>query len=84
MIPVPKSGDKHLVSNYRPISVIPVLSKVLESTVHHQVYSNLDDHSILKEEQAAGFRPNRSILDILLRTINDWKTAQKTGSICDD
>ena len=32
--PVPKSGDKHFVNNYRPISVIPIVAKVLESFVH--------------------------------------------------
>lgn len=51
-----------------------MLSKVLESIIHHQLYSYLDDHGILKEEQA-GFRPNRSTQDILLRTIDDWKIA---------
>ena len=33
--PVPQSGDKHSVNNCSPISVIPVLAKVLESIVHH-------------------------------------------------
>ena len=71
--PVPKPGDKHSVQLQTNISH-SVLSKVLESIVHHQLYSYLDDHGILKEEQA-GFRPNRSTQDILLRTIDDWKIA---------
>ena len=54
--PVPKSGDKHSVNNYRLISVIPIVAKVLESIVHDQVYEYLESNKILKKEQA-GFRP---------------------------
>ena len=42
--------------------------------MHDQVYEYLESNNILNEEQA-GFRPNRSTQDILLRTIDDWKTA---------
>ena len=80
MTPVPKSGDRHSVNNYRPISIIPILAKVLESIVHDQVYEYLESNNILKEEQA-GFRPNRSTQDILLRTIDDWKTALDLGHV---
>ena len=54
MTPVPKSGDKHSVNNYRPISVIPILAKVLESIVHDQVDEYLDSNNFLKEERAHG------------------------------
>ena len=59
MTRVPKSGDRHSVNNYCPISIILILAKVLESIVHDQVYEYLESNNILKEEQA-GFRPNRS------------------------
>ena len=36
IIPIYKSSDQKLMTNYRPISVLPVLSKVFELTVHHQ------------------------------------------------
>ena len=51
MTPVPKSGDRHSVNNYRPISIIPILAKVLESIVHDQVYEYLESNNILKEEK---------------------------------
>ena len=38
MTPVPKSGDRHMVNNYRPISVLPVIAKVFESMVHGQLH----------------------------------------------
>ena len=80
VISVPKSGDRDSANNYCPISVIPILAKVLESIVHDQVYDYL---KILKEEQA-GFRPNRSMQDILLRTTDDWKTAHVVVTVMTD
>ena len=76
--PVPKSGDRHMVNNYRPISVIPVIAKVFESMVHGQLYEYLGRNKIMSEEQA-GFRPNRSTQDALLRAIDDWKSALDSG-----
>ena len=80
VMPVPKSGDRHMVNNYRPISVIPVIAKVFESMVHGQLYEYLSRNKILSEEQT-GFRPNRSTQDALLRAIDDWKSALDRGQI---
>ena len=70
MTPVPKSGDRHMVNNYRPIPVIPVIAKVFESMVHGQLYEDLGRNKIMSEEQT-GFRPNRLTQDALLRAIDD-------------
>ena len=40
--PIPKSGDRSLVCNYRPISLLPVVSKVMESLVYEKI---IDDRS---------------------------------------
>ena len=39
--PIPKEGDKCNLSNYRPISVLPVFSKVLEKAAYTQLYDYL-------------------------------------------
>ena len=70
--PVPKSGDKQLVSNYRPISVLPAIAKVFERLVHQQLYNYLASHNLLNEAQS-GFRPQHSTQDVLLKTVDDWK-----------
>ena len=36
------------MDNYRPISVLLVVSKVLESVVHHQLHSFLSEHKLLR------------------------------------
>ena len=37
-MPIFKSGDKSDVGNYRPISVLPIVSKIIERAVHDQLY----------------------------------------------
>ena len=64
--------------NYQPISVLPVVAKVFEALVHHQLYLYLSDNSILTEEQA-GFRANRSTQDVLLRVTDEWRKAVDAG-----
>ena len=55
VVPVFKSGDKHLFTNYRPISLLSSISKVLEKIVARQVYGFLYSNSILYIHQY-GFR----------------------------
>ena len=44
IIPVFKSGDKSLIKNYRPISLLCILSKVLERIVYDQVMDHINYH----------------------------------------
>ena len=57
--PIYKSGDRSNMSNYRPITVLPILSKILERLVHTQIYSYLSENKILSQSQF-GFRPKLS------------------------
>ena len=54
-----KSGDRTNMSNYRPITVLPILSKILERFVHTQIYNYLTENKILSLNQF-GFRPKLS------------------------
>ena len=57
--PLYKRGMSTDMDNYRPISVLPVVSKVLERVVHHQLHSFLSEHMLLSPFQC-GFRRNHS------------------------
>ena len=57
--PIFKSGNSDLVFNYRPISVLPALSKLLERAVHNWFYEYLESNNLLCECQF-GFRKKRS------------------------
>ena len=56
--PAFKSGDKDHVSNYCPISIPPVFSKVIER-IKYRVYNHLASKDILCEKQF-GFQRNKS------------------------
>ena len=53
--PIPKTGDLKLTQNYRPISILPVISKIFEKLVYTRIYSFLQQNNILNANQF-GFR----------------------------
>jgi len=57
--PIFKSGQKDSFDNYRPISILPALSKIFEKCAHKQLMRYLEDNGLLSESQF-GFRKNRS------------------------
>ena len=59
VVPVHKKGPSRDPENYRPISVLPVLSKILEKAIHQQLLRHLEEQSLLTEYQF-GYRPKRS------------------------
>ena len=59
LIPIHKSGTKNEINNFRPISLLSSLSKVLEKLVYNRVYAFFSKHNILFEAQF-GFRKNSS------------------------
>ena len=70
--PVFKSGDPTLLNNYRPISVLPVFSKVLERLIFNRIYSFIDQNDILSNHQF-GFRKKLST-EMALLTATDKLT----------
>ena len=68
--PVFKSGDRSVPSNYRPISLTSVISKVLERIIRKQVSSFIDKKGFLNNTQH-GFRSGRSCLSALLNVFDD-------------
>ena len=69
--PVHKGGDETNMNNYRPISVLPIVAKILERIVFDQLYDYLQEHSLLTPHQS-GFRPGHSTQDILIKKMDDW------------
>ena len=59
VVPIPKEGNPKDVNNYRPISILPLPSKIIERLVHTQVMEYLGNHKILTNKQS-GFRPKHS------------------------
>ena len=53
--PLSKKGSRLDASNYRPVSILPIISKILERAVYKQVVGYLDKNNLLYENQS-GFR----------------------------
>ena len=59
IIPIFKKGDEHDFNNYRPISLLPSISKVFEKTIYSQLFQYLTVNSLLHANQY-GFRAKYS------------------------
>ncbi|MBJ5103567.1 hypothetical protein JGF61_23430 [Salmonella enterica subsp. enterica serovar Agona] len=57
-------------TSYRPISLLPALSKVFESLIHHFLEKFLTERQILQDEQF-GFRKKHSTTHQLMRIVED-------------
>ena len=74
IIPLPKTPTPSSVSHYRPISILPLLSKILELTVHKQLSSFLSNKNLLNPFQS-GFRSYHSTVTALLKVTDDIRFA---------
>ena len=69
--PIPKDGNLTSPCNYRPISLLSLISKVLERVVHTRMSKFLFSNKLLSNCQF-GFRPRSSTQEALLSVTNDW------------
>ena len=68
--PIYKSGSKEEFTNYRPISLLPILSKVLEKIIYKNISSFLESNNILTPFQF-GFRKKHSTYMPLAKIYED-------------
>ena len=78
MRPMHKGGPRDILSNYRPISVLPMASKILEGVVRDQVAAHLEDYNLLSLWQS-GFCAGHSTTTALLQVTNDLYSALDQG-----
>lgn len=78
--PVYKSGDESILGNYRPISVLPSISKILEKLLNNRLINYLEKYNILSKAQY-GFRHGKStddaILDLTSYIVNKMDRGEK-------
>ena len=80
--PVPKVSKPTLPDHFWPISLLSILSKLLERHICLIIHDHLASYSLLSDRQW-GFIPGRSTTSALLSTLSDWHAELDHGNdIC--
>ena len=79
IIPIFKKDDSSLVSNYRPISLLSILSKVFEKAMYERLYKLFEKYEILYSMQF-GFRTNHSTDHALVSMTEKLKSPLDSNS----
>ena len=80
-VPIHKSGRTDLCDNYRPISLLSTLSKILEKIVSLQLINHLELNKLIYKHQY-GFQRNKSTEHHLLHMSNFISTAINENKYC--
>ena len=81
IVPIHKTGSKTDISNYRPISILPIFSKIFEATMKKHLMLYLTKKKILNDCQF-GFRPGLSTFDAINTFTSDlYMALNKSKSI---
>ena len=78
VLPLYKSDDPKIFSNYRPVSVLPIISKILERIMYNRLIKYLNDNKILYAFQF-GFRKNHSAAMVLITLVDKISMALEDG-----
>ena len=71
IVPIPKSGDKASPANYRPVSLLPILSKLLERHIMSLLLQHLMEMQPISDSQWI-FQRGKSTVTALLETTHNW------------
>ena len=65
VVPVHKKGNKQSLENYRPISLLPICSKIFERLIYNEMFTFFTENDLISPNQS-GFRPGESCVNQLL------------------
>lgn len=80
VLPLPKCPNPSLPNQFRPISILPFLSKVIESVVHKQITEFLTNNKLLNPFQS-GFRAGHSTTTALLKVTEDIREGMENSKV---
>ena len=80
LFPSIKKGEKSKEGNYRPVSILPIISKIFEKVVYNQVNDFLSAHNILYDNQS-GFRQSFSTDTALISLCDKIRCDMDKGNV---
>ena len=82
VVPVHRKEDKTLVKNYRPISLLPIFSKIFERVIYNSIFNYFISNKLFTSSQS-GFLPGDSCIAQLLSIIHEIQTAFDENPVAD-
>jgi hypothetical protein len=79
--PIYKKGDKNNPSNYRPISSLPIISKIFEINIKNQLMSFLEQEKLICNRQF-GYRKHHSTEQLILSLLQEWRSNLDNSAPC--
>ena len=76
--PIPKEGDSLDPNNWRPVTILPLPSKLLEKAVHYQLMNYFQNQNLLDERQH-GFRKDFSTVTATFKVVKDFFNSYNNG-----
>ena len=79
-----RSGPKTCKTSYRPISILPTLSKVFESVMHDRLLKHCLENNIISEKQAAYLKGDSTVSQLLYIVHNirqNWTNKKVTQGL---
>ena len=80
VIPIHKKQSPLEQQNYRPVSILSPLSKVIERVIYEQIYDYFSKNRIF-HPNLMGFRKNRSTMTALVQMYDRWICGANNGMI---
>ena len=64
VVPVQKKGDKQILNNCRPVSLLPICGKIFERLIYNKLFKYFLKNDLLSQNQS-GFKPGDSFINQL-------------------
>ena len=65
VVPVHKKGDKQILKNYRPVSLLPICGKIFERLIYNNLFEYFIENDLMSQNQS-GFKPGDSCINQLI------------------
>ena len=76
--PIFKKGNKEVMENYRPVSVLPIFGKIFEKIIYSRLYNFFTKENVISEDQF-GFRKLHSTVHALHSSVRKIEGAMENG-----
>ena len=81
VIPVYKKNEKKLISNYRPVSLLPIFGKIFEKMIYNNIYPYIFNNNFISDKQSGYRRKDSTVKQLISITHEIYKAFDKSQEI---